>query len=81
MGVMSALFWFWAAFARVTWEKSIARRKRKAAKIGSVPNLGGVSFNGNDVAETLKVQSSLNAAAALLAGLAILAQTAANFAG
>jgi hypothetical protein len=79
MGVISAGFWFTSAYARVTWKKSIARRKRKAAKKGVTPNLGGVSFGGNDFEATLKLQSTLNGVAALLAGFAILAQTAANF--
>lgn len=78
MGVVSAGFWFWSAFARVTWERSIARRKRVAAKSGKTPNLGGVALDGNDLSATIKLQSTLNAAAAALSGLAILAQTASS---
>ena len=79
LGLISAVFWFWSTFAAMTRDQELKRRQRHAAKTGATPNLGGVSLGGVDLIATVRKGSQINAAAALLAGLSVLAQTASNF--
>lgn len=78
-GLVSAGYWFWSAFAVVTREQEVARRIKVAEKKGEKPNLAGVSFDGVDLMASMRKQSRINGSAALLAGIAILAQTASAF--
>lgn len=78
-GVIAAGLWLWSTFAAVTREQVVTKRKRDAAKKGVEPNLAGISIDGFDPVETLRKQSKINAAAALLTGLAIISQTVSSF--
>ncbi|WP_313228596.1 hypothetical protein [Sphingobium yanoikuyae] len=78
-GVIAAGLWFWSTFAAVTREQVVAKRTRDAVKKGETPKLGGTSIDGIDLMESLRKQSKINAAAALLTGLAIISQTVSSF--
>lgn len=49
----------------------VARRIKKAHLKGEKPNLGGVSFDGKDISETLSAQSKWNAIGAVMAAFAV----------
>lgn len=78
-GMLSAVLWFWSAFARVTYEQAVERSKKRAAKRGKTLDLGGMVIGGDDLMATMKRQSTLNAAAAALSGVTVLLQTIASF--
>jgi hypothetical protein len=79
LGLISAGFWFWSTFAAVTRDQELKRRERQAAKTGATPNLAGFTVDGLDLLASIRKGSQINAAAALLAGLSVLVQTASNF--
>lgn len=71
---LSACCWMRSATVKVTEEQELERRKRKAARLGEKPDLGGVSLDGWDMSATFAAQSKWNAGGAICAAAAVLLQ-------
>ncbi|MBT9490868.1 MAG: hypothetical protein IV107_00650 [Paucibacter sp.] len=70
-GFASAAAWFYASVVKVSWEQSVAQRKKEAHRKGVTPNLAGVSLDGWDMSSTFTAQSKWNARGAALAACAV----------
>ena len=77
-GLASAAAWFYASRVKVSREKALSQRRREAEKIGTNPDLSGVTFEGWEVRETLAAQAKWNSIGAALAAVAILCQALAQ---
>jgi hypothetical protein len=75
LGFLSAACWLRAATVKVSHAKATQKRKSRAQKRNEAPNLASVSFNGSDVEFSFRAQSFWNATAAILAALAMTAQS------
>lgn len=73
-GIMSACAWLYASQVKISREKAVDILKKRAQKNNQIPNLGGVSFDGSDLRETLKAQSKWNSLGAIFASISMLCQ-------
>jgi hypothetical protein len=77
-GLASAAAWFYASRVKVTREQALEQRRRAAAKSGKEPYLGGMTFDGAEMRETLAAQSKWNSVGAVLAAIAVASQSLAQ---
>lgn len=77
-GLASAVAWLYASHVKISREKALERRRRTAEKSGGVADLGGASFDGWEIRETLAAQSKWNSIGAVLAAVAVSAQAVAQ---
>lgn len=77
-GLASAAAWFYASRVKISREKALSQRRRKAAKTGANPDLSGVTFDGWEIRETFVAQAKWNSVGAALAAIAILCQALAQ---
>lgn len=74
LALVSASCWMRSATVKVSHEAEMTRRKREAEKRGAVPNFASAALDGWDLSATFASQSRWNAAGAVFAGAAVLAQ-------
>lgn len=70
-GFISAGSWLYASIVKVSHEKEMDRRRKKAAMKGEKPNLASVSLDGWDMPATFAAQSRWNAIGAIFAAISI----------
>ncbi|MGV2833760.1 hypothetical protein [Pseudomonas shirazensis] len=73
-GFMSAGSWLYASIVKVSHEKEIERRRKKAERRGEKPNYASVSLDGWDMSATFSAQSRWNAIGAVFAAISMLLQ-------
>lgn len=77
-GIASAACWYRAGTVKVDYDTAVAKRVRKAEKLGLTPSRAGVILDGNDLSGTFEAQSAWNSRGALLAAASIALQTLAG---
>ncbi|WP_143493877.1 MULTISPECIES: hypothetical protein [unclassified Pseudomonas] len=73
-GFVSAGSWLYASIVKVSHEKEMERRRKKAERKGEKPNYASVSLDGWDMSATFSAQSRWNAIGAIFAAISILLQ-------
>lgn len=74
IGLISAASWLRASLIKVSHEKAMKIREKKAKKRGEKPNYASVSLDGWDMSATFSAQSKWNATGAFFAASSILLQ-------
>ncbi len=77
-GLASAASWLYASRVKVSREQALKQRRNAAEKSGTTPYLGGVTFDGAEMRETLAAQSKWNSVGAVLAAIAVATQAVAQ---
>ncbi|MCU1736894.1 MULTISPECIES: hypothetical protein [unclassified Pseudomonas] len=73
-GFISAGSWLYASIVKVSHEREMERRRKKAERKGEKPNLASISLDGWDMSSTFSAQSRWNAIGAIFAAISILLQ-------
>ncbi|MDT4824020.1 hypothetical protein FQZ97_572610 [compost metagenome] len=73
-GFISAGSWLYASIVKVSHEKEMERRRKKAEMKGENPNFASVSLDGWDMSATFSAQSRWNAIGAIFAAISIFLQ-------
>ncbi|WP_131173247.1 hypothetical protein [Phytopseudomonas dryadis] len=73
-GFISAGSWLYASIVKVSHEKEMERRRKKAERKGEKPNFASVSLDDWDMSATFSAQSRLNAIGAIFAAISIFLQ-------
>lgn len=73
-GFISAGSWLYASIVKVSHEKEMERRRKKAERKGEKPNFASVSLDGWDISATFSAQSRWNAIGAIFVAISILLQ-------
>lgn len=77
-GLASAAAWFYASSVKVTRKEALEQRLKAAAKSGDEAYLGGVTFDGAEMRETLAAQSKWSSVGAVLAAISVASQSLAQ---
>ncbi|MFW6551361.1 hypothetical protein ACOCI4_08360 [Acinetobacter baumannii] len=73
-GFLSAFSWLYASQVKVSDKKAVALIEKRARKNKEKPNYARITFDGADMRETLRAQTTWNSLGAIFASISMLFQ-------